>query len=188
MMLGPLIFATIASVLLLVGLGLLIRPLKAESALRPVTAVNVESLAAKHFRHLAQIRRALTDEDRLFIDSRLPEDSAKRLRVERRTALRKYLVGIGEDFASLDRLAREVASLSPKVEHWQETERFVLEVRFRILYRIALFRLGTVGSLPFDAVAHLSGIVGGLSRQVEAMMTALQTLSPEGPAQNPIQS
>jgi hypothetical protein len=188
MILGPLIFAAIASVLLLVGLGLLIRPLKAESALRPVTAVNVESLAAKHFRHLAQIRRALTDEDRLFIDTRLPEHSAKRLRVERRTALRKYLVGIGEDFASLDRLAREVASLSPEVEHRQETERFVLEVRFRILYRIALFRLGMAGSLPFNAVAHLSGIVGGLSRQVEAMMATLQSLAPEGPAQNRLQS
>jgi hypothetical protein len=188
MMLGPLIVAAIASVLLLIGLGLLIRPLKAESALRPVTAVNVESLAAKHFRHLAQIRRALTDEDRFFIDTRLPERSAKRLRVERRTALRKYLAGIGEDFACLDRLAREVASLSPKIEHRQETERFVLEVRFRILYRIALLRLGTVGSLPFDAVAHLSGVVGGLSRQVEAMMATLQTLAPEGPSQNRLQS
>ena len=188
MMLGPLIFAAIASVLLLVGLGLLVRPLNAESALRPATAVNLESLTAKHFRHLAQIRRALTDEDRFFIDSRLPEGSAKRLRVERRTALRKYLVGIGEDFACLDRLAREVASLSPKIEHRQETERLLLEVRFRILYRIALFRLGTVGSLPFDAVAHLSGVVGGLSRQVEAMMATLQTLAPEGPSQNRLQS
>jgi hypothetical protein len=148
----------------------------------------LESLTAKHFRHLAQIRRALTDEDRFFIDSRLPEGSAKRLRVERRTALRKYLVGIGEDFACLDRLAREVASLSPKIEHRQETERLLLEFRFRILYRIALFRLGTVGSLPFDAVAHLSGVVGGLSRQVEAMMATLQTLAPEGPAQDRLQS
>ena len=185
MMLGPIFFAALASVLLLVGLGLLVRPLEAESKLRPTGGVNLESLSARHFRHLAQIRRSLTDEDRLFIDSRLPEGSAKRLRVERRTALRKYLSGIGQDFACLDRLAREVASLSPKVEHRQETERLLLEIRFRILYRIALFRLGTAGSLPFDAVAHLSGLVGGLSRQVEAMMAALQALTPDGPAHNP---
>ncbi|MGC1687299.1 MAG: hypothetical protein WA734_16860 [Candidatus Acidiferrales bacterium] len=188
MTMDPIFFAVIAAVLLLVGLGLLIRPLKAEAAIRPVAAVNVESLAAKHFRHLAQIRRALTNEDRLFIDSRLPSGSAKRLRVERRAALRKYLLGIGEDFACLDRLAREVASLSPKVEHRQETERLLLEIRFRILYRIALFRFGMAGSLPFDVVANLSGLVGGLSRQVEAMMAALQVLAPEGPAQHPIQS
>jgi hypothetical protein len=73
------------------------------------------------------------------------------------------------------------------VEHRQETERLVLEVRFRILYRIALFRLGTAGSLPFDAVAHLSGMVGGLSRQVEAMMATLQTLAPEAPTESPSQ-
>jgi hypothetical protein len=187
MMFGPIIFAAVASLLLLVGLGLLVRPLEAESALRPAGKVNLESLAARHFRHLSQIQRALTDQDRLFIDSRLPEGSAKRLRDERRTALRKYLVGVGQDFACLDRLAREVASLSPKVEHRQETERFFLEVRFRILYRIALFRLGTAGSLPFDAVAHLSGIVGGLSRHVETMMATLQTFAPDGPAHNPSQ-
>ena len=186
-MLGPFIFAAIAASLLLVGLGLLVRPLKAESALRPVADLNVESLTAKHFRNLAQIRGALTDEDRFFINRRLPEGSAKRLRVERQMALRKYLVGIGEDSACLDRLAREVASLSPRVEHRQETERLVLEVRFRILYRIALFRLGTAGSLPFDAVAHLSGMVGGLSRQVEAMMATLQTLAPEAPTESPSQ-
>ena len=181
---GPLIFAVLAAALLLLGLGLLIRPLEAESALRPVSAIKMESLSAKHFRHLSQIRRALTDEDRLFIDCRLPKGSANRLRLERRSALRKYLVGIGEDFACLDRLAREVASLSPKVEHRQETERLFLEVRFRILYRVALFRLGTAGNLPFEAVAHLSGMVGGLSRQVESMMASLQTLTPEGSAQN----
>ncbi|MFZ0038320.1 MAG: hypothetical protein WAK91_12910 [Candidatus Acidiferrales bacterium] len=187
MTLGPLIFAGIAVALLFIGLGLLIRPLKAESALRPVSAINMESLSAKNFRHLSQIRRALTDEDRQFIDSRLPKGSADRLRLERRSALRKYLVGIGEDFAHLDRLAREVASLSPKVEHRQETERLFLEVRFRILYRIALFRLGTAGSLPFEAVAHLSGMVGGLSRQVESMMASLQTLAHERSAESPSQ-
>jgi hypothetical protein len=179
MSLEPLIIAGISLALLLAGLGLLLLPLKAEASLDPGLPTITKEIAAHHFRHLAQLRRVLTDEDRPFINSRLPAGSANRLRLERRAALRKYIVGIGEDFACLDRLAREVASLSPNVEHRYESDRLFLEFRFRILYRLALMRLGTAGSLPFAAVAHLSEIVGSLSRQVEGMMAALQPLTPE---------
>ena len=179
MTLGPFIISGISLALLLVGIGLLILPLKAESSFDSSMTANSKDVAARHFRHLAQLRRILTHDDRPFIDQRLSAGNAHRLRLERKAALRKYIVGIGEDFACLDHLAREIASLSPKVEHGHETERLYLEFRFRVLYRLALLRLGAAGSLPFEAVAHLSEIVGSLSRQVEGMMAALQPLTPE---------
>jgi hypothetical protein len=185
MTLGPLFFATLAGVLLVIGFGLLVRPLKAETAIRPARAVNLENLSARHFRYLSQFRQVLSGDDREFIENRLSQGNARLLRAQRREAVRKYLVGIGEDFACLDRLAREVASLSPKVDHKQEIERLRQEIQFRILYRIALFRLGTVGSIPFETAAQLSNIVGGLSRQVDSMMAALQPVVSSSPAQNP---
>ena len=184
MTLGPLVFIGLTLMLALVGFGLLVRPLKAEFSLDLKSGASTEKIAARHFRHLAQLRHAFSNDDRLFIDHRLPLASAKRIRSERREALRKYIVGIGEDFACLDRLAREVAALSPKVEHRHETERLYLEIRFRILYRLALFRLSAAGNIPFEAVAHLSEIVGTLSREVEAMMTSLQPLTPAESARN----
>jgi len=184
MILGPLFFAALAAVLLVTGFALLVRPLRAEARIRPAGAANLENLTAKHFRCLSQFHQVLSGDDREFIENRLSRGNAKMLRAERRTAIRKYLMGIGEDFACLDRLAREVASLSPKIEHKQETERLRQEIQFRILYRIAVFRLGTVGSIPFESVAHLSNIVGGLSRQVESMMAALQPVVPPSHAQN----
>jgi hypothetical protein len=141
----------------------------------------MENLMAKHFRYLPQFRRVLSGDDQHFIESRLPKGSAKRLRAERREAIRKYVAGIGEDFACLDRLAREIASHSSKVEQRHEAERLFQEIRFRILYRLALLRLGTLGSIPFDVVANLSGMVGGLSREVESMMFAIQALNPDNP-------
>jgi hypothetical protein len=185
---GPILLLIISVAFLLAGMGLLLRPLKAEAELHRRQTPKVEDVSARHFRYLAQLRNVLTDQDRSFVDRRLSSSSAARLRAERKAALRKYLAGIVEDFAAVDRLAREVASLSPSVEHRHESERLYLELRFRILYRLALLRLSTGANLPFEAVASLTEIVGTLSRQVEAMMTPLQTLAPDQPTRHPSHS
>lgn len=188
MTLEPTIFVAVAVFLFVVGIGLLVRPLKSESSAGPSSDAGIENSTAVHFRHLSQLRPVLAREDELFIERRLPSARAKKLQRERRDALRKYIVGIGKDFACLDRLAREVAARSPNVEHSQETERLFLELRFRVSYRVALLRLSAAGSLPFEAVAHLSEIVGTLSRQVEAMMISLQPLTAEDSARQPSHS
>lgn len=185
---APIILAVSSLAFLLAGVGMLLRPLKAEAEFHRRQTPHIEDVSARHFRYLAQLRNALTDQDRSFIDRRLSSSSAARLRMERKAALRRYLAGIAQDFAAVDRLAREVASLSPSVEHRHESERFYLEFRFRILYRLALLRLSTGASLPFQAVASLTEIVGTLSRQVEAMMTPLRTLAPDEPTRHPSHS
>ena len=188
MMSGPILLAIISVGCLIVGMGLLLRPLKAEAEFYRRQSPNLEDVSARHFRYLAQLRNVLTDQDRAFVDRRLSSSSAARLRTERKAALHKYLVGIVQDFAAVDRLAREVASLSPRVEHRHESERLYLELRFRILYRLALLRLSTGTNLPFEAVARLTEILGTLSREVEAMMTPPQTLAPDQPTRRPSHS
>jgi hypothetical protein len=188
MMSTQLILTAISAAFLILGIILLVRPLRAEANSRAQKTKNIEELSARHFRRLQHLRNVLTGQDNAFIDQRLSPGSAARVRSERKDAVRKYLAGILQDFAAVDRLAREVASLSPNVEHRLESERLFLEIRFRILYRLALLRLSAGGQLPFEAVARLTEIVGALSRQVDAMMVPLQTLAPAQPTRHPSHS
>ena len=179
MTLTTILFIAGAVLLLAVVAWLLVRPLAAESALGPVVTSELEALSARHCRHLTQMRQALATDDRAFIDRRLPASAAKRVQLERRKVLRKYLSAIGEDFARLDNLARVVASHSPEIVHAQEAERLWLELRFRLLYRTSVVRLWAGGSLEITALTQLADIVAGRARELEALMTWMQTPAAE---------
>ena len=133
----------------------------------PDPSTKIETLVAWHCTHRSAAGAATEDFD--FIRWRLPKKDASRLRRERQRALQKYLDAIGEDFARLDRMARILASLSPKVERREELERLKLELRFRILFRVARIRVLLGVGVGVPTLGHLADVVAGLSRQVETL-------------------
>ena len=176
MNLSPLFFVALSVLVLAVALWLVLRPLQAESELRPDASTRIETLVARHCLHFGQMRQALASEDFDFIRRRLPKKDAVRLRQERRRALQKYLNAIGEDFARLDRLARILASLSPKIERRDELERLKLELRFRFLFRAAHLRVQLGVGVGVPTLGHLADVVANLSRQVESLSAVQQTV------------
>jgi len=173
--LSPIIFVALSAILIAVAIWVVVRPLQAESDLGPDPSAKIETLVARHCTHFAQMRQALATEDFDFIRRRLPKKDASRLRRERQRALQKFLDAIGEDFARLDRLARILASLSPKVERGEELERLRLELRFRILFRVARIRVLLGVGVGVPTLGQLADVVAGLSRQVEALSAWQQT-------------
>ena len=176
MTLSPILFVALSAVLVAVAIWVVVRPLQAESDLGPDPSAKIETLVARHCTHFAQMRQALATEDFDFIRRRLPKKDASRLRRERQRALQKFLDAIGEDFARLDRLARILASLSPKVERGEELERLRLEMRFRILFRVARIRVFLGIGVGVPTLGHLADVVAGLSRQVETLSAWQQTV------------
>ncbi len=165
------------SLLLLVGLSaaLLARPLRAEADFRVMGAAQMEKLGVSHFVNCKQVSRALAEEDFALVRTRLPRQSSNRMRHERRALVRNYVVQLGRDFARIDRLARIVASLSPKVDRAQELERLRLELQFRCLYRLVLVRLSVSGEISAEGLARLANMVGAFARRVETAMTWKET-------------
>ncbi len=176
MTLSPILFVALSAVLIAVAVWVVIRPLQAESDLGPDPSAKIETLVARHCTHFAQMRQALATEDFDFIRRRLPKKDASRLRRERQRALQKFLDAIGEDFARLDRLARILTSLSPKVERGEELERLRLEMRFRILFRAARIRVLLGVGVGVPTLGRLADVVAGLSRQVETLSAWQQTV------------
>jgi len=163
----------------LAAVWLLTRPLAAESAMQALDlSGNLESLQARNARHFPQVRLALSPADEEFISRRLPPHSAARVRRERRRVLLHYTRGIAEDFAHLDRMARMIASLSPNVRRRDEWERLVLEVRFRVTYRLAVLRLTAGGQASAETLRRMTELIAGLSKVVQAGMESLESALP----------
>jgi hypothetical protein len=139
-----------------------------------MATANPETLTIHHCQHFAQMRRVIDPQDFDFVINHLPAARCRQLRQERRKILRKYLTGIADDFARLDRLARVVAALSPGVDKRQEWERISAEVAFRVSYRLAAFRLWAGTGIRNETVVHLADMVAALSRDIETAMTDLQ--------------
>lgn len=164
------------SLLLLVGLSaLLARPLRAEADFRAMGPAQMEKLGVSHFVNCKQVSRALAEEDFALVRTRLPSQSSTRMRHERRALVRNYVVQLGRDFARIDRLARIVASLSPRVDRTQEFERLRLELKFRCLYRLVLVRLSVNGDISAEGLARLANLVGAFARRVETAMAWKET-------------
>jgi hypothetical protein len=136
----------------------------------------MESAFPKHYRYFPQIRQALSAGDDQYLTKVAPAHIARKVLRERRAVARGFLRGLGEDFSSLERLARMVASLSPVVSRQQETERLLLGFRFRLLYALVWLSLFT-GRVPLQRVEHLSELVGRLALRMEQAMTEISALS-----------
>ena len=132
----------------------------------------LEDLAPRNALYISHIRTALSDTDLEYLQSRVPAKSLQRVKKERRRVAREFLAGLGDDYRRLDRMARVVAALSPKVEYKQEIGRVCLALRFHALYALVWARI-SVGPAPVEALAGLAGLVGSLSARIEAAMDAL---------------
>jgi hypothetical protein len=145
----------------------------------PTEVLKMGNVFPRHYRYFPQVRQALSASDEQYLRRMAPPDVAQRARRERRAVARKFLSGLGEDFSNLERLGRMVAALSPVVSQEQETERFLLGIRFRVLYAWVWLRLST-GPAPLEQIEHLTGLVGRLATRMEQAMTAISALSVPG--------
>jgi hypothetical protein len=143
------------------------------------TDLKINSFLPRHYHYFPQVRQALSTSDEEYLNRRAPREVAQRAQRERRAVARKFLAGLHEDFANLDRLGRMVASLSPVISGEQETERLVLGVKFRLLYGRVWLRL-SVGRVPLVQLEQLTGLVGRLATRMEDAMTAVGALSAPG--------
>jgi hypothetical protein len=172
-----LLFAGLSLALLVLAIWLLAKPLPAEVSLRPSGNLEIEPLLPHHSRHFPQMRRILDAADEEFLARRVSHASLKSWRTERRRVLRRFLAGLGEDYAHLDYLARSVAALSPQVHRKAELERIWLGLRFRALYRMVSLRLAAEGSAPVKQLERLTVMLATLSSRLEAGMAGLETAS-----------
>jgi len=138
----------------------------------------LESIAPHHYRYFPQVRQALSAGDCEYLRKSAPPHVAKRAIRERRQVARQFLSGLHEDFSKLERLARMVAALSPVVSHEQETQRFLLGLRFRLLYAAVWLRL-SLGPVPLLQLGELTNLVGRLAVRMEQAMADINALSAE---------
>ena len=155
----------------------LMRPRRhATKAGRPGIDQDVESVLPKHYRFFPQVRQALSAGDNEYLLNAAPPRIAQQVLRERRAIAKRFLHGLHEDFSSLERLARMVASLSPVVSREQEMERLYLGLKFRLLYVMVWVRLST-GQVPLQQLAHLTELVGRLALRMEQAMAEISALS-----------
>jgi hypothetical protein len=155
----------------------LLRPRKHSSeAAGPTIDRAIESALPKHYRYFSQIRQALSAEDHRYLLEVAPPPIARQVLRERRAVARSFLRGLREDYSSLERLARMVASLSPVVSRRQEIERLVLGLKFHLLYALVQIRLST-GMVPLQQIGQLTELIGRLALRMEQAMAEIGSLS-----------
>jgi len=130
-----------------------------------------------HCRYFPQVRQALSSDDAIYLSGRASDAVCRRWNKGRRRAGRLYLAGLRQDFARLNRLARLLAVLSPKVRARQEGELLLLNLRFQILYETVVFRIA-LGQPAAEDLGRLASLIGGLGSRLE--QAALTTDLPAG--------
>ncbi|HKW57345.1 MAG TPA: hypothetical protein VJN42_08295 [Candidatus Acidoferrum sp.] len=170
MSLSVLFFAAVAIVLLAVGGLALRRPARPASQWKGLNGD--DGWGGQHVTFFAQVRQALSAEDYAFLLSRLPRGRARLAREERRRVAQAYLKCLRQDFEQLWRLARVVASLSPKVGTAQELARLRLGLAFLLRYQ--LIRLGfLLGLAPTPGLGSLNEVVSRLASRLEIGIQSL---------------
>jgi len=134
------------------------------------------NLAARHYQYFPQIQRALSYDDTRYLLEAAPPHVGKRVLRERRAIARRFLLGLHEDFSSLARLGRVIASLSPVVSREQEMERLFLILKFQTLYVLVWLQI-TSGILPLQRLEVLTRLVGRLATRMEEAVAAVNALS-----------
>ena len=176
------IFAVIALALLLLLLVLLQEP----PVGRPTRAqlpqgqpLQIEELFPLHCRHFPQMKHVLQQEDEKYLEHRASKRILRRWRAERRKIALEFLADLREDFRNLNRLAREVAALSPHLSADRERELFRLSLRFQALCVLVQWRL-RFGFAPLSGLARLTDLVGNLAAGVESTIVSLEEGSLSG--------
>ena len=130
------------------------------------------TLACKHLTNLPQIRQALEPSDLNYLVHRANREVARTVRRERQRVALSYLQSLREDFDQLIGAAQVVASLSPKVEAWQEWKRFRLILEFRWKYQLVRVRFA-MGSPAFTSLSGLALLVSSLALEIERAVTKI---------------
>jgi hypothetical protein len=154
-------------------LSWLLRPWRRKPETRKsFVGLRIEELYPRHYRYFPQVRQALSAVDEEYLRKVAGPQIARQALTERREVARKFLAGLREDFLNLERLARTVAALSPVVSREQETERFLLNLRFHALYTLVQMRL-SIGRVPVQRIEYLTGLVGNYAMRMERAMAAV---------------
>ncbi len=157
----------------------LLRPRRQSGvAAAPTVDEALDSDFPKHSRYFPQIRQALSAGDDRYLREVTSPQVAQQVLRERRSVARNFLRGLREDYSSLERLARMVASLSPVVSRQQEYERILLGFQFRLLYGFVWLRLST-GRVPLGQIEQLTELIGRLALRMEQAMAQINALSAE---------
>jgi HAMP domain-containing protein len=172
------LFVGVGLALLLTLLWLAGRPVAPPLTPTVEAKLEIEDLFTLHCRYFPQVRQALSPEDLAYLKERASPRIVRQVRAERREVVRRFLVGLKEDFSRLDRLARTVAALSPEISRAQEAERFWLGLRFRILYALVQLKLAS-GWVSLPQLGRLTELIGSLAAQMERAMAALEQASIE---------
>ncbi len=151
------------------------KPLSEEISLS--VGSKIEDLVPLHTQHFPQLRQALETADGRYVRQNANAELHRLWQEERRQILRSFLAGLAEDFARLDRLARIIASLTPRISRRQELARIWQSARFRLTYRVIAIWISVGGAGVARQLRYLTELVGNLSARAEAGMIRLESRS-----------
>jgi len=167
-----LVFYIAAVVVLLGATTLILRGLRAiptgDRSRLPSTA----EFFPVHCRYFPQMRHALSLDDAAWLAGRGSPAVYRPWKKAVRRAGRMYLVGMREDFARLNRLARLVSLYSPQVRARQEAELLRLNLRFQLLYRMVLLRFW-LGRPALGLLGQMASLIGSFGSRLEQAALAL---------------
>jgi len=155
-----------AGLLLIVAVVLLLRNPGASRGSRRATRTEPAEFFPVHYRYFVQAKQAFSRENAAYLAGRASAPVRKEWERGCRKAARLYLGCLRDDFERLSRLARQIALRSPQVKVQQEAEMFWLDVRFEILYAIALLRI-QMGRAAAEDVGHIASLIGALGSRLE---------------------
>ncbi|MGH9743292.1 MAG: hypothetical protein ACRD51_13190 [Candidatus Acidiferrum sp.] len=131
-----------------------------------------EDSGRHHLTYFPQIRQAMAGEDFDYVASKSSARLMHRVRRERRKIALGYLACLRGDFLKLWRLARVIASMSPRVGVGQEFARLRLGLIFFLRYE--LLRLKFVcGFVPLPELGSLCEALSKLAVRLETAMSNL---------------
>lgn len=142
------------------------------SALSPAFDGADDESGRRHISYLPQIQQALSGADFDFLSKHASRIVLRRVRRERLDVALAYLAALREDFRSLLRMTRAIATLSPELDTIHEFERIILTAKFAWQFRMIRYKL-LAGFAPVPQLHGLSDMVSGLSVRIEAVMNEL---------------
>jgi hypothetical protein len=131
-----------------------------------------EDMDRRHVTYFPQVRQAMAAQDFTFLASRGSRALTRRVHKERRKIALVYLASLRSDFLKLWRLARVIASMSPRVGASQELERLRLGLAFSWRYEVLRIKI-LFGFAPIPELGSLSDVVSRLSIRLETGMKDL---------------
>lgn len=129
--------------------------------------LHTEDFERRHVTYFPQVRQALAEADLTFVAARASRELSRSVQKDRRRIVLAYLSFLRNDFLKLWRLAKVIATLSPKVGAAQEFERFRLGLIFYMHYGLVRFKF----QFGFSAVPEL----GSLNEMVSSLAIRLET-------------